>query len=246
MHVAVLDLYAGDPGTPPSLERVRVLKLRFPRVALIAYVSITVERARDMFDAGRFGLDGLIIADVDDAGPGIIAQIEKAEARSVASVVRPAMAGLKHGVRDAVLAAVTRAQERLTPDAFARLLMVPRRQLTRRLTEAGFPPPHRLLTWGRLILAAHMLEDEERSADGVAQVLDFPSGSAFRNTCQRYLHATPQQIRQRGGAAHVIAAFMAQVAARDLDGGARGRETPQNRADNAVVRPSSPLSDDDA
>jgi AraC-like DNA-binding protein len=246
VHLAVMDLYAGDPATPPSLERVRVLKLRFPRVALIAYVSITVERARDMFDAGRFGLDGLIVADVDDSPPSVIAQIEKAEARSVASVVRPAVAGLKPGVRDAVLAAVTRAHERLTPDAFARLLMVPRRQLTRRLAEAGFPPPHRLLTWGRLILAAHMLEDEERSADGVALVLDFPSGSAFRNTCQRYLRATPQQIRQKGGAAHVIATFMAQVGERDLDGEARGRETPQARADNAVVRPSSLRSDDDA
>jgi AraC-like DNA-binding protein len=124
--------------------------------------------------------------------------------------------------------------------------MVPRRQLTRRLAEAGFPPPHRLLTWGRLILAAHMLEDEERSADGVALVLDFPSGSAFRNTCQRYLRATPQQIRQKGGAAHVIAAFMAHVGARDLDAEARGRETPQIRADNVVVRPSSLRSDDDA
>ena len=81
MHVAILDLYAGDSRTPPDLERVRVLKLRFPRVALIAYVSITVERARDMFDAGRFGLDGLIVADLDDGALALRAHIDKAEAR---------------------------------------------------------------------------------------------------------------------------------------------------------------------
>jgi AraC-like DNA-binding protein len=211
VHLAVIDLYADGAA---NFERVRVLKLRFPRVALVAYVSVSAERARDMFDAGRCGLDGLVVADVDDAPPSLLVHVEKAEARSVASVVRPAITDLKATVRDAVLASVTRAHERLTPDAFARLLAVPRRLLTRRLTEAGFPAPHRLLTWGRLVVAAHMLEDRDRSADSVAHVLDFPSGSAFRNTCQRYMHATPQQIRARGGAPYVIAEFMKQARAR--------------------------------
>jgi AraC-like DNA-binding protein len=206
-------LYADGPA---NFERVRVLKLRFPRVALVAYVSITTERARDMFDAGRCGLDGLIVADLDDAPATMLMHVEKAEARSVASVLRPVIANLKPTVRDAVLAAVTRAHERLTPEAFARLRAVPRRLLTRRLTEAGFPAPHRLLTWGRLIVAAHMLEDVHRSADSVAQVLDFPSGSAFRNTCQRYLHVTPQQMRERGGATYVIGVFMKEAGAPDV------------------------------
>jgi hypothetical protein len=46
----------------------------------------------------------------------------------------------------------------------------------------------------------------------VAASLDFPSGSAFRNTCQRYLHATPGEIRGRGGAAYVIRTMLRQVA----------------------------------
>ena len=227
VHLAVLDMYADGPA---NFERVRVLKLRFPRVALMAYVNITTERARDMFDAGRCGLDGLIVADLDDAPAMMLMHVEKAEARSVASVLRPAIAGLKATVRDAVLASVTRAHERLTPEAFARLLAVPRRLLTRRLTEAGFPAPHRLLTWGRLIVAAHMLEDVNRSADSIAQVLDFPSGSAFRNTCQRYLHSTPQQIRERGGASYVIDSFMKASHADDAgeddeqDNGGAGEE----------------------
>jgi AraC-like DNA-binding protein len=237
VHLAVLDMYADGPA---NFERVRVLKLRFPRVALIAYVSITTERARDMFDAGRCGLDGLIVADLDDAPAMMLVHVEKAEARSVASVLRPAIAGLKATVRDAVLASVTRAHERLTPEGFARLLAVPRRLLTRRLTEAGFPAPHRLLTWGRLIVAAHMLEDVNRSADSVAQVLDFPSGSAFRNTCQRYLHSTPQQIREHGGATYVIDAFMrashGEAGADDGDGDGGPDERRPDRDPAAVTR----------
>ena len=137
VHLAVLDMYADGPA---NFERVRVLKLRFPRVALIAYVSITTERARDMFDAGQCGLDGLVVADLDDAPAMMLMHVEKAEARSVASVLRPAIAGLKPTVRDAVLASVTRAHERLTPEAFARLLAVPRRLLTRRSPRPGSPP----------------------------------------------------------------------------------------------------------
>jgi hypothetical protein len=61
-----------------------------------------------------------------------------------------------------------------------------------------------------LIVAARMLEDDQRSADSVALALEFPSGSAFRNTCQRYLRLAPQQIRASGGAEFVIQAFLGQ------------------------------------
>src|ERR1700684_2961983 len=233
VHLAVLDLYAGRPA---NFERVRVLKLRFPRVALIAYATVTPERARDMFDAGRCGLDGLVVADVVDAPAVLLMHIEKAEARSVASVLRPVIAGLKATVRDAVLASVTRAHERLTPEAFARLLAVPRRLLT----EPGFPAPHRLLTWGRLIVAAHMLEDSNRSADSVAQILDFPSGSAFRNTCQRYLHCTPQQVRDNGGAAYVIDVFMREARANVPPAGAPGSRGPGSFTPTGPFAPTPP------
>ena len=56
-----------------------------------------------------------------------------------------------------------------------------------------------------------MLEDPHRSANSVATALDFPSGSAFRNTCQRYLHATPEKIRSRGGAAYAVKTLLRAV-----------------------------------
>jgi AraC-like DNA-binding protein len=79
------------------------------------------------------------------------------------------------------------------------------------LSRAGFPSAQRLLTWGRLIVAAHLLEDPHRSAGRVARALEFPSGGAFRNTCQRYLRASPQQIRDRGGASFVIRSMLGQI-----------------------------------
>lgn len=201
VNVVVFDLYIDGRA---DFERVRQLRIRVPRAALVAYVDVTRDRARDMFDAGRCGIDVLIVADETDTPQLLQNLLEQAEARSVASLLKPHLSGLRSVVRDAVMLSVTRAHERLTPDSLARLIAVSRRLLSKRLEGAQLPPPHQLLTWGRLIVAASMLEDGSRSADGVASALDFPSGSAFRNTCQRYLGCTPHQIRQRGGAQWVI------------------------------------------
>lgn len=211
VRVAVVDLYWEKE---PNFEGVRQLKQRLPRLTLVAYVSMALERGHDLFDAGRAGIDGLVIAGQDDAPRPLLAIIERAESKSLAGLIRRSLDGVDLVVTDAVLLAVTRAHERLSPTGLARLLAQPRRAVTHRLAAEGFPPPQRLLTWGRLVVAAHMLEDAHRSADRVAATLDFPSGSAFRNTCQRYLHATPGQIRARGGASYVMRALMRQVQAR--------------------------------
>ena len=207
VQLAVLDLYAG--GTA-GFERVRVLRQRFPRLGIVAYIGLVPERAHDLFEAGRFGLDALVLADQDDAPLALAALLERAETRSVVGLVRRATAGLDALVRDALLLTVSRATERLSPTVLARIMGISRRSLSQHLSDAGFPPPQRLITWGRLIVSAHLLEDHNRSADGVALALRFPSGSAFRNTCQRYLHATPREIRARGGGAYVLRVLLRQ------------------------------------
>ena len=157
------------------------------------------------------GVDGLVILGEDDAPRPLLAVIEQSESKSLAGMVRRSLDGIDASVADALLLAISRAHERLTPLDLSRLLALPRRAVLHRLADAGFPPPQRLLTWGRLILAAHLLEDKHRSADRVALTLDFPSGSAFRNTCQRYLRATPGEVRAGGGAAFVLRALMDEV-----------------------------------
>lgn len=208
VSLAVLDLYASGRM---DLDPVRQLRRLYPRLVTVAYVSVSPDRVRDVFDAGRAGIDGLVIAERDDSPADLWAILEQAETRSVASGLRATLVDVDPTVRDAVLVAVTRAHENLSGEGLARLLSIPRRSLTKRLTNAGFPPPPRLLTWGRLIVAAQMLDDLNRSADAVSAALRFPSGSAFRNTCQRYLHSTPTELRQRGGADYVVSRLLAET-----------------------------------
>jgi AraC-like DNA-binding protein len=208
VRVAVLDLFIGGRA---NFEQIRHLKKKLPRLTLIAYVTFAADRAHDLFDAGRQGMDALVLADQDDAPRALLALIEQAESKSLGAVVRAALDSVDSTTRDAMLLSVTRAHERLAPEGLARLLALPRRTVSQRLAAAGFPAPQRLLTWGRLIVAAHLLEDRHRSADRIAIALDFPSASAFRNTCQRYLHVTPSEIRARGGAAFVIRTLLTEV-----------------------------------
>lgn len=211
VRVAVMDLYGEDT---PNFEGVRQLKQRLPRLTLVAYVSMSLDRGHDLFDAGRAGFDGLVLAGSDDSPRPLLSLIERAESRGLAGLVRRSLEGIHPLAMDAVLLSVTRAHERLSPQGLARLLAQPRRVVALRLAAEGFPAPQRLLTWGRLIVAGHMLEDRHRSADRIASTLDFPSGSAFRNTCQRYLHATPGQMRTRGGASYVVRAMLRHVQSR--------------------------------
>jgi AraC-like DNA-binding protein len=216
VHVAVIDLFADGRA---NFERVRYLKKRLPRLTLIAYVEYSAERAHDLFDAGRQGMDGLVLAGQDDTPETLLTLVKHAESRSLGAIAREALRGVDSVTRDAVLLSITRAHEGLAPEDLARLLALPRRTVSQRLASSGFPAPRRLLTWGRLIFAAHLLEDRHRSADHVAHALAFPSGSAFRNTCQRYLRLTPQEIRDQGGSAHVLRALLREAGARGSTGG---------------------------
>lgn len=212
VSLAIIDLFADGQS---HFDIIRRLKMRAERLTMVAYVTVTSERARDLFDAGRAGIDGLLIAGQDDTPAAFRAVLERAEARGVAQLIRGRIAHLPVLARDAIMVAVTRAHLRLTTHRLAEICAAPKRALLEALAAAGFPPPQKLITWGRLIVAAQMLEDPQRTADGVARLLDFPSGSAFRNTCQRYLGATPQEIRSKGGAAWVADRFLNAGASSD-------------------------------
>ena len=202
---AVIDLK--DYGQP-TFDELRQFRLRHGSTALVLYIDGPGVSVQDVFEAGRFGFDAMVVAGEGD-DPGALQQvIERAMARGAGELLRKGLGDTAPTARDAALACVARAHERLSPEKLARLLGVRRRALTERLVRAGLPAPQRLIAWGRLIVAGRLLEDPDRKADAIAMTLDFPSGSAFRNTCQRYLGATPQEIRERGGAGYVVSAFL--------------------------------------
>ncbi|MEP7000172.1 MAG: hypothetical protein ABI969_06820, partial [bacterium] len=81
VRVAVVDLYWEQA---PNFEGVRQLKQRLPRLTLVAYVAMAAERGHDLFDAGRAGIDGLVLAGQDDSPRALVALIERSESKSLA------------------------------------------------------------------------------------------------------------------------------------------------------------------
>lgn len=196
----VFDLCA---ETEPNFAILRSLRATYPKTALVAYQdkSISMEH---VFDLGRLQIKGLIIANQTDSIAEISSLMDRAAARTISYEVRLRLKNTSAVVRDAVMISLVRASECLTPDLLAQSLNMSARTLNKHLAEANLPSPPALLTWGRLIVASSLLETGLRSADSVASSLDFPSPSAFRNTCQRYLQTTPHGIRDCGGTDWVI------------------------------------------
>jgi AraC-like DNA-binding protein len=195
----------------PTFDALRQFRQRHGSAPMILYVATPPVAVEDVFEAGRFGFDAIIVAGRGDEPKAVQEILERAMARGVGELVRPIVTAAAPVARDAALAVVARAYEHLTPESLARLLGVRRRALTDRLSEAGMPPPQKLIAWGRMIMAARLLEDRDRKVDAIALTLDFPSGSAFRNACQRYLGCAPHKVRERGGAAYVIQRFASEL-----------------------------------
>ncbi|MGQ0766705.1 MAG: helix-turn-helix domain-containing protein [Gemmatimonadota bacterium] len=198
-----------DPMLDRQTDELRSLRRTYTSIAIVAYVSMPPTTEFDLFDYGRLGLDAIIMADRGDTARLVRATVERAEARGMLDPIRRALGDLNPTVRDAILMAISRAQQRLSPESMARAMGITRAHLASELAAAAFPSPHEVIGWGRMIVASRMLEDKARSANSVAAALEFPSGSAFRNACQRYLGAPPAEIRERGGATYAISAFFA-------------------------------------
>lgn len=212
VHAAVLDL---ETAVNPSFDSIRRFKRLNPGIALIAYTTYSPDKVHHIFDAGRYGFEALVIVDLDDGPSAFSRAIERASARGVAAMVK---AGLPTAMDpmavDALLTAITRAHERMTPATLAREMCVSTRRLSRALAVSGYPSAHKLIMWGRLIVAAVLMDGTRHSTDRIALTLSFPSGSAFRNNCRRYLGAKPSEIRAKGGAKLVFALLRDEIARR--------------------------------
>lgn len=208
IHVAIIDLPAGGNSRFDPVRRLRSLH---PRIILVAHLADSSGRVRDIFDAGRYGFDGLITADRDYSPKVILELIAQAERSGVSNDVARLLDKFPENIRDAILLSVTRAHEPQSASTVARILGLSTNQLGRMLSAAALPGMTRILTWGRLIVAGYLLEDQSRSADSIARLLSFPSGSAFRNSCRRYVGMSPGEIRAAGGSSAVIRAFASEL-----------------------------------
>jgi AraC-like DNA-binding protein len=162
----------------------------------------------DILAMAHAGVHELIIQGFDDVGVALRTVAESAARQCAATRVLEA---LRRELPPVTVPFVQFCLERawLTPTVTeaARYLGVHRKTLLYRLRRTMLPPPHAIIGWCRLFVAAHMLEDPQRSVAQIALALDFSSSAALRGMLRRYTGLRPQQIRECGGLDVVLSSF---------------------------------------
>ena len=189
----------------PTAATVAEIRQGFPSLPVIAYCALTAHDTHSLISLVRAGADDVIVRDFDDVGTVARQVIARA---AVSRVGEQAFSELSPLVPAAVRPILAYCLENPTAatsvDKLAHALGIARRTLVGRLAAAGMPGPSALLTWFRLLVVAHLLEDPARSVDQVAEATRFRSGTALRVTCKRYTGLRPLDLRRSGGPRHVL------------------------------------------
>jgi AraC-like DNA-binding protein len=86
-----------------------------------------------------------------------------------------------------------------------------RKTLVNHCAQAEFLPPHELLCWCRLAVAGELMASSGRTIEAIANQLEFPSDTSFRNMMKRYTGLKASEVRERGGACCVVTALRAAL-----------------------------------
>jgi AraC-like DNA-binding protein len=191
-----------------SVAALRRFRIRSPRTVVLAYCGVSVRVAPLLVAAGSAGIDGVLLRGHHDLCGSIRGRLaeESPDALGRAVVARLALpAALPWQV---VAHCVRRATSTvLTVEQLADELGVHRRTLHNWLRSVGLPSAEQVIGWGRLLLAAALLEAPNRSVASVAARVGFSSEPAFRAMLGRYTGLTPTEVRRSGGLPYLAARF---------------------------------------
>lgn len=204
-----------DRDGTPTVPLVRALVAERPSVPVIALCDAAAGLSRELLDLARAGAHEVVV------------RTASATANSSEEEVRALLAAMERGQRTSAGArtlaliaptlpedlvgllelCVYYPNEARSVTSAAQALGVHRKTLVNHCTRAGFPPPGVLLSWCRVLHAAVLLSTSERSVDSIARLLEFQTGSSFRNLFRRYTRLRPTEARGRDGLERVLAVW---------------------------------------
>lgn len=196
---------ARDEPTAPVLTN---LMARFPTVPFLGYCGIGVSHADELRELARAGVHELVFRDIDDKPTLLRSKLGRGiEACAGAHVHRRLSEQLPQTLHGMVAYCASFPRESHEIEKVALALGVHRKTLVNWCRRADAPPPSVLVTWVRLLLAVEILQSPGHTIERVAHSLEFPSGSAFRNLCRRYLGHRPAELRSPAGREAAYRAF---------------------------------------
>ena len=200
---------ATDAQGRNCLPLVRSLTQLRPPVPVIGYCTADVTASRDVLTLARAGVHDVMFGSIDDQGRAVRRFVDTAaKACGIDDILR----SITPGLNEALLPFVRYCLEHPHVNsvaAAADALGVHRKTLFIHCRGASAPPPGIIMTWCRLLLAAHLLATSLRSVEAVALDLGFASATALRNITKRYTGLRPTEFRDGNAVPAVTRAFLA-------------------------------------
>ncbi len=211
--LAVVDPYLpAEPSARGQRElspALRTLLTEYPSMAVLAALEVRPERYDDLRALGRWGVVQVISLDHDDTPFSIAQRLRGARGRPLRAlleeVLPPETSGRARSILEAASDVVTVGEHGRD---LAGALHLSRRTLLRWCERAGLPAPRRLLAWMRVLLACELLDDPGRTVLSVAHTCGYSSDSGLRRITQKFLGASPSELREQGAFRHAAAAFV--------------------------------------
>lgn len=189
----------GQNGRGALAPALRGLLSEYPSTAVLAAMEVTPERFDDLRTLGKWGVVQVISLAHDDTAYAISQRLRAARGRPMRAlleqVLPPEIPGRARAILEAATDVVTVGQHGRD---LAKTLHLSRRTLLRWCQRAGLPAPRRLLAWMRVLLACELLDDPGRTVLSVAHTCGYSSDSGLRRITQKFLDASPSELRDQG------------------------------------------------
>lgn len=203
--LAFVDPYHGGRFSPGEI---RHLRERSPAMELVALSDFSNRPAADAFALAGLGVREMICvrdgSATDAVARALHANVNRGPLEALAAAVESSVPRAVGGWLGAFLVSPEGIR---TAAELARTARCSPRTLRRALCAARLPSPERLIAWQRLLHAARLLDDG-RSADCVARILEFSSGSALRKSLKQLTGLRPSELRAGGGLALLAERFL--------------------------------------
>lgn len=208
--VCVVDPYLGRSARQPNYA-LAVLLQRFPRLRVLCAADFDASDRDDVLLLGRWGVAEVFVTG-QEALPGDLQgrlrDLRDAYVPRVFNAIpAPAFTEAQHTLlREALRVAAGRGRVR----DWADLLGTSRRDLRRRTTMAGLPPPRTLLGWARLLLTADLLPSPGHTIYSASAACGYAADQPLRQAVAQMIGTAAAACMTRENAPGIVGARFAE------------------------------------
>jgi AraC-like DNA-binding protein len=200
-HTAVcfVDAMVSVGGAPSLAEGIREIGQQFPIVAVVACVRV-VDCTTDVLAAlQEWGVAEILDVEKERSPAAVARRLQVVKTVWAQRLFKRALPK-KLSARGRILlyAVAEVAAEGGYVSELADQLGVSRSTVTRWCAAAGVPEPRRMFSWTKLLLAADLLGDPQRSIESAARIAGFSSAASFASSTRAFTGLSPTDLRSAG------------------------------------------------